>query len=405
MKFRKNWKRFWTLDRHHAEGFTLVELIVVIAILAILGGVAVPAYSGYVKKANMQADISLASEIEQALVLAYYANPSSFKGGVVTLSVGSAPNCGEDAAMEAALAASFGDEWANREDMQLKYNGWGGNANAAQVYQNFSNSSYYEKEEKLLNDVQELTNAVQTFTEKTGDAFTQFLGTDYTNFSNKYGIDITDSTQVANSATLYVAERTQNLNEDALVAAWTKDPVTNGFASGNFDSLNIGTMGSLAAHYARAESLAIYIDSNSSLGVTPPEGYTTMSEWFSSQKIEGTSPSEVTASMNTITQNFANILGTNQEAVLSGYASSNQAKADAKAYLSLMGAIVDNSDELLANMDKEGMMYNDGTVGQMLNNYLAAGELMVGAAEGTIAVVISASNGGCQTLVVGMNEK
>ena len=33
-------------------GFTLVELIVVIAILAILAGIAIPAYSGYITKAK-----------------------------------------------------------------------------------------------------------------------------------------------------------------------------------------------------------------------------------------------------------------------------------------------------------------------------------------------------------------
>lgn len=39
-------------------GFTLVELIVVIAILAILASVAVPAYSGYIAKAeNVEDDV------------------------------------------------------------------------------------------------------------------------------------------------------------------------------------------------------------------------------------------------------------------------------------------------------------------------------------------------------------
>ena len=42
-------------------GFTLVELIVVIVVLAILAGVALPLYSGYVRKANEASDLQLLS--------------------------------------------------------------------------------------------------------------------------------------------------------------------------------------------------------------------------------------------------------------------------------------------------------------------------------------------------------
>lgn len=70
MKMSKKWSRFWKIQKHRAEGFTLVELIVVIAILAILAGVAVPAYSGYIEKANRAADEQLLAAVNTAFAAA-----------------------------------------------------------------------------------------------------------------------------------------------------------------------------------------------------------------------------------------------------------------------------------------------------------------------------------------------
>ena len=109
--------------RVNQKGFTLVELVVVIAVLAILAGVGVVAYNGYIEYAHKGVDRQTVGEIMHALDIAGYSNPELLTDGetaaVFVTSNGTFTN---NSAVRVAIEDAMGDISA----VKLSSDDWNG---------------------------------------------------------------------------------------------------------------------------------------------------------------------------------------------------------------------------------------------------------------------------------------
>ena len=375
MDFKKMWKRFFTLDRHHAEGFTLVELIVVIAILAILGGVAVPAYSGYVEKANIGADQTLVSEVAHALTLYYYSHPET-TGGYVVLKQEGKEATGDDVG-KAAMQAVFGDDWATA--VGLKHDSWTGEQSAA----SYVSTSYYGHENSLLNEVDRLTNAlggaVKDYNLSLGDKFPEFL--------NGYGLSSSSgANEIGNAAVLYVAQQTVG-NEQFI-----KDTFASNLSSGNFinDTFNalspkIGDAAALAAIYAYAEGFAQYCDAQDGSATNA------VNVFHENAKFENIT--DAYAALKDIETAFNALEAEGRGYVPSYMAQDGPGMANVGGYVGIMGTVNNNKDVVDGNLAAEDC-FTDGTVENLLKGYAAMGSMGVNTNNGEVAVILTFDKNG-----------
>ena len=111
--------------KNKKKGFTLVELIVVLAILAILAAMLVPALTGYIDKANAQKVVATTRQVvmaAQSEVTEEYANSSNAKLTAATISNSTSDDSGKKLYTDICTLAEVSVDKNGIKAIEISYN-------------------------------------------------------------------------------------------------------------------------------------------------------------------------------------------------------------------------------------------------------------------------------------------
>lgn len=220
-----------------SAGFTLVELIVVIAIIGILAGVGTVGYGGYIKRTNEGLDETLYKNILYAGQIGKYENPGVT--GLVTVTKEDATVTsvsGDQAVVEKWLSDAFGSEWKTsvkyRTDKYAKDFGTiilpGLSDEQQTQLEKYLQSNLNGKQKELADTCNNLSKAFAiTFlgNDSTAEAalakVRTYLGADADAFEaalkKRLGDKEPTPTDIANATVLYIADKAAGMDVDAIL--------------------------------------------------------------------------------------------------------------------------------------------------------------------------------------------
>lgn len=351
--------------RHDNGGFSLVELIVVIAIMAVLASVAVIGVSVYVDKAGEAADKQLIMEIEDALVMGGYNSSEYAPGkviGAVAIGATGADFAGSDEINQMMIDA-FGENW--KQELKLQSDSetllntdaskvWDDVKNAQQsgsdIYASVPNSSFYAKDNnsnQLTQDVDRVAAALGGVLNGMGASKVTTL---WGEFSVPDDVNYQENPQLAANLTVFAAaDSIIGADEQTLIDGWaSNDPNKKGSYGENCNMVT-----PLVMNFAKCTALKNYYDNvyngqdKDARKIIVGRAYENLMEAM--EGLDGSGDGYVA--------NFNAAIGAFESAVGTYWADweRDMAETDAKAFIASMSA-VNSLENTYVSADKAGLL-------------------------------------------------